>query len=174
MEVLVSDRKKHIIFRESFGLLVAAHRTNGNDTTALLGKAKLNLVNFESVMKKLQEYPKVINDIFGTFHVMPQDVKNIQGLYRLENNVLINGAGSKNNTIYINHGNGSSMLMIEVHGDRATDFLDRRFTLYPKDGSDMIADRIVGVKNEGEFTPMRILPPQSQSQSGSAEFYLHR
>lgn len=156
MDLLV-DRKKHsIIFRESYGLLVAIHRAYAKDTKKILKNAELGLVRFEHVIEKYQKNKEILKDILGTFHVSSMDIAERYGLYRFDGGVIAKGAGSVDDTILITGGDASRLIM-EVHGNRTAEYLGRRFTLYSYDGSDFFADRIVGVKPDGMPTPMKLL-----------------
>jgi hypothetical protein len=139
------------------GLFLANRSMGFDESLKILRASDLKMPGSLDIIRHGNEDKTLLRKITGRFWVgdSPEiGEKNTEYVFKRDRLIERGGNMDINRTVFIHDGN--SPFMLEVHGDQYTNYYRRRFDLYGRDGSDMIPNMIVGIR-DGGIIPMKIL-----------------
>ncbi len=138
--------------------LFLANRSIGFDSSLKVLEAScLEMPRLADIIKYVERDESLPRRITGRFWIRDSpEILERNTEYVFNRDMLVERGGSVdvNKTVFIHEGNGPFML--EVHGDRYTNYYRRRFDLYGIGRSDNFPNMIVGIR-ESDIIPMKIL-----------------
>lgn len=156
------SNERHIFFDRidagaQRGFFVANRSMDFDRSLKILEASGLKMPRVLDIIRHGSEDEALFRKIVGRFWVGDShEIGEINTEYVFNRDKLVErGADIDiNRGIFIHVGKDPCIL--EVHGDRYANYYRRRFDLYGNDGSDMIPNMIVGIR-DGGIIPMKIL-----------------